>query len=120
MRECTFIDFTARTTRSTELPNADFDTGMNNGSCMPGIGITTGPTNLLGTPNQFTLLDQNELTRTPQNGQSIGGVGLNAGSTAVQPFQIIQNDQAGDGGVGEVGGATLATLAAGWTAVLPP
>jgi len=37
---CTFIDVTARATRTSEVPGASFLDGMNNGSCQCGIGIS--------------------------------------------------------------------------------
>ena len=114
----TFIDDTARATRASEVAAASFLNGMNNGSCQPGVGITSGPINLVGTPQQFTLLDQNEDARTPQLGQSIGGVALGAGEgiVASQAIDLVDNG-AGDGTVTKDGtGATLTTLAAGWVA----
>ncbi len=116
----TFIDDTARAVRVGEVPNASFVDGMNNGSCQPGVGISSGPTNLVGTPEQFTLLDQNEAPRTPQLGQSLGGVALGDGEdvAASQPIDLIDPaDDSGDGTIVVDGsGATLTTLAAGWVA----
>jgi hypothetical protein len=115
----TFIDDTARATRAGEVSGASFLNGMNNGSCQPGIGITNGPTDLVGTPEQFTLLDQNGDARTPQLGQSIGGVALGAGESVVasQAVDLVDNSATGDGTVTKDGtGATLTTLAAGWVA----
>ena len=116
----TFIDDTARATRIAEVAAASFLNGMNNGSCQPGVGISSGPTALAGTPEQFTLLDQNEDARTPQLGQSLGGVALNNGETVVasQAIDLVDAaDNSGDGTVTVDGtGATLTTLAAGWVA----
>ena len=115
----TFIDVTARATRVGEVPNASFLDGMNNSSCQPGIGISNGPTDLVGTVEQFTLLDQNAAARTPQDGQSIGGVALNDGETVVasQAIDLVDVSASGDGTVTVDGtGATLTTLAAGWVA----
>lgn len=115
----TFIDVTARATRVGEVADASFVNGMNNGSCQPGIAITNGPTDLVGTPEQFTLLDQNAAARTPQLGQSIGGVALGAGETVVanQAIDLVDVSVTGDGTVTVDGtGATLTTLAAGWVA----
>ena len=118
----TFIDVTARATRVGEVSNASFVNGMNNGSCQPGIGITNGPTDLAGTTNQFTLLDQNEDARTPQLGQSLGGVALGGGESIVanQAIDLVDAaDSSGDGTVTVDGlGAQLVTLAAGWVAKL--
>ena len=116
----TFIDVTARATRVGEVSDASFVNGMNNGSCQPGIGITNGPTDLEGTTNQFTLLDQNEDARTPQLGQSLGGVALGGGESIVanQAIDLVDAaDSSGDGtGTVDGLGAQLVTLAAGWVA----
>jgi hypothetical protein len=88
---------------------------MNNGSCQPGVGISNGPTDLVGTAQQFTLLDQNGAARTPQDGQSIGGIALGDGATTNQPLDLV--DSSADGTVVVDGtGATLTTLSAGWVA----
>lgn len=116
----TFIDVDARAVRVSEVSGASFLNGMNNSSCQPGIGISNGPTDLVGTPEQFTLLDQNAAARTPQLGQSLGGVALGAGETVVasQAIDLVDAaDNSGDGTVTVDGtGATLTTLAAGWVA----
>jgi len=114
----TFIDVTARATRSSENAGASFLNGMNNGSCQCGIGISSGPTALAGTPEQFTLKDQNGDARTPQVSQSIGGIGLNDGAITFQALDLVDMaDDSGDGTVTVAGtGATLTTLAAGWVA----
>lgn len=115
----TFIDVDARAVRVSEVSDASFVNGMNNGSNQAGIGISNGPTDLVGTPEQFTLLDQNEDARTPQLGQSLGGVALGDGETVVasQAIDLIDNDVSGNGEVTIDGsGATLTTLAAGWVA----
>jgi len=114
----TFIDVTARATRVGENAGASFVNGMNNGSCQPGIGISGGPTDLEGTDEQFTLLDQAGAARTPQQGQSIGGIALNGGAETTQAIDLVDAaDNSGDGTVTIDGtGATLTTLAAGWVA----
>lgn len=118
----TFIDVDARAVRVDEVPTASFLDGMNNSSCQPGIGISNGPTDLVGTPEQFTLLDQNAAARTPQLGQSLGGVALNNGETVVASQAIDLVDAADDSGDGTVTidglGVQLETLAAGWVAKL--
>ena len=117
---CTFVDTTARATRTGEVTGADWDTGMNMANCNPGVGINLGgQDDLTGEPNGWTLLDQAEAARTPQDGQSIGGVGLNGGVTTAsdQPFLMVTAlDADGLGGVTLGNGATLTTLAAGWVA----
>lgn len=117
---CTFLDALARTTRTTENTAADWDTGMNWANCNPGVGIAVGPTNLTGTPEKWTLLDQAGAARAPQDGQSIGGVALNAGvdTAAATGFSIVQAaDDTGSGGQTALGVATLTTLAGGWVSV---
>jgi len=114
----TFVDATARTTREAEQTIADWDGGMNMGSCLPGVGINVGgQANLTGEPNGWTLLDQDGAARTPQDSQSIGGIGLNAGAETNQPILTISAQSAdGDGTVTLGTAATLTTLAAGWVA----
>ena len=121
-----FEDTIARATRTTEVADADWDNGMNYGSCNPGIGIALGgEINLTGESNGWTLLDQGlspdytAAARTPQDGQSIGGVGLNAGVTTASttPFLMVTAlDDDGLGGLTLGLGSTLTTLAAGWVA----
>lgn len=114
---CTFIDVTARATRTGEVSGASFLNGMNNGSNLSGVGISNGPTDLVGTAQQFTLLDQNGAARTPQDGQSIGGVALNSGEGVAANQALDLVDSSADGTVVVDGtGATLTTLAAGWVA----
>jgi hypothetical protein len=116
----TFLDSTARATRTTENTGADWGNGMNWGSCHPGIGIAVGPTALTGDAAKWTLLDQNGTARTPQDGQSIGGIGLNGGSDAAASvaFSTVQpTNDTGDGDMTALGAAHLVTLAAGWVTV---
>lgn len=121
----TFVDATARTTRGSEQTVADWDGGMNMGSCSPGVGINLGDGALpaIDAPGQagygWTLLDQAGAARTPQDSQSIGGIGLNAGATTNQPILTISAQaDAGDGTVTLGNAATLTTLAAGWVAAV--
>lgn len=113
----TYFDVISIAARSAEtLPSIGFGFnaygGMTYSSCQPGIGIATDVPNLAGNPEQWTLLDQNGDARTPQKSQYIG-------YDAVTAVQIIVNGD-GDGDPTTGGGdATLATLAAGWTAVDP-
>lgn len=118
-KPATFIDDTARATRVSEVPNASFVNGMNNGSCQPAVGVSGGVPDLVGTPEQFTLLDQNGAARTPQLGQSLGGVALGDGESVApsQAVDLVDVSATGDGTVTKDGtGATLTTLAAGWVA----
>ena len=103
-------DDTAVAIRESEVPNADFDTGLNaGGSCAPGIGINAAGGAVAGTPEQFTLLDQAEAAREPQDSQTIGG--------AVIPVRIATPSATGDGTVVDVGDAHLADIAVGWVPV---
>ena len=111
----TFVDATAHATREGEVSGAAWDDGMNNGSCMPGIGIAIGPDGFTGDPAQWTLLDQAGAARDPQDGQSLGGVGLGAGDASVQPYSEFTNDTSGDGSGTEVGPVDLLALVDGWT-----
>lgn len=129
-----FQDTAARALRAPETPNADWDSGMNNGANSSGIGISGGPTNLVGEPQQFTLLDQTGSVRFPQLSQVIGGRGYVANADypssggieggATSEFIVLSSnpDQAAkdadsslDGTITVLGAANLQTLAAGWT-----
>ena len=83
MSEPTYMmDAAAQTARAAEVTGADFTNGMNlGGSCAPGIGINMNKGAVVGTPEQFTLLDQGSLfgpvapaARDPQTSQFIGGL----------------------------------------------
>ena len=105
-----YVDDAAVTTRAGELPNADFTAGMNAGASNAcGIGVNEGEGAVVGTADQFTLLDQAAAARTPQNSQTLGG--------AVTALDVGTNATTGDGTPTRTGGATLVSLAAGWTAV---
>ena len=128
-----YIDGTAKTIREGEVPDASFDNGANNaGSNACGIGINMGGGAIVGTPAQFTLEDQHEAARTPQNSQAIGGLAhtdpanwpSSGGNSGVgsQPVESGQQpsyaqklaDPALDGTVSSPVSATLNTLSAGW------
>ena len=112
----TFLDATARATRTGENTTADWDTGMNWGNCNPGIGISGDNAGLEENPGKWTLLDQNEADRDPQLGQSIGGVGLNGGAEAPADAFVIATDVGtGDGAVVASANADLLVMANGWT-----
>lgn len=102
-----YTDAAAVTTRIAEVPNADFTKGANiaaSNAC--GIGINIGGGEVVGTPAQFTLFDQNEALRTPQTSQILGedATAIKAGAPS----------SSGDGAVPISSDATLATLEAGW------
>ena len=114
-------------TREQEVPSADFNNGVNaGGSNCPGIGIGIDQGAVVGTPEQFTLLDQRGAARTPQVSQVIGGVGLttaaeypsSGGSSDLAdavPIDVASPaDNSGDGSFFVSGGAALPTLAGGW------
>jgi hypothetical protein len=104
-----YTDAAAIVDRITEVPNADFSTGANlaaSNAC--GIGINIDGGEVVGTPAQFTLLDQAEAARTPQTSQILGedATAIKAGAPS----------SSGDGAVPISSDATLATLEAGWIA----
>jgi hypothetical protein len=73
-----FSDDSARAARIAEVAEASFVNGQNlGGSNSMGIGINMSavtPFPVVGTPEQFTLLDQDEEIRVGQRSQSIGGL----------------------------------------------
>jgi hypothetical protein len=133
MTDPTFYkDATAVTARALEVPNADFLNGMNaGGACAPGLGI-----NIDGgavDPEHFSLLDQHEAIRVPQDGQQIGGLAFvdrtggddssgGVSGVGVQPILTATNqtqaakdaDSSLDGVPVITGDANLQTLSAGW------
>jgi hypothetical protein len=134
----TFRDTTAIAAREPEVPVADFDNGMNNCLCSPGIGINVGEGAVVGTPNQFTLEDQFEVARVPQVSQVLGGDGFNPAANYPSSGGIEGNgsahaefivavgtptkaakdaDPSLDGTVIVLGTANLQTLGAGWVAL---
>lgn len=123
---------TAVAARDAEKIDAagSFENGMNLGaSNAPGIGIATGggvqTTELSESLPNWTLLDQDGDARTPQVSQPIGGTGLGgtypasggAAAKGTEPVVLGEPDASGDGTAVAEGDATLADLAAGWTAV---
>lgn len=123
-----FVDDSAVTLRTPEVPLADWDGGLNvGGSNAPGIGINEGVADLAGTAAQFTLLDQDEDPRTPQVSQQIGGDGYTdpAGwpssggleGKGIDALRLGTPSVSGDGQITPSGNATLADLAVGWVAV---
>ena len=95
----------AATERNAEYPGTPFSDDNGDGSyntylgcnragaCAPGIGINSGNPAYLDpqigneNPQQFTLEDQNEAGRTPQDSQHIGGVAeaVTPGGELAQP-----------------------------------
>jgi hypothetical protein len=72
----TFRNTTAIGIRAAEVPDASFANGMNNATCMPGIGVATDNPDLAPSLPEWTLEDQFEVARIPQVGQLIGGTGV--------------------------------------------
>ena len=113
-----YVDESVKTTRESEVPDASFDNGVNNAaSNASGIGINAGGGAVVGSNAQFTLEDQYEAARTPQNSQAIGGTAqpIQVGTSPTAAEKL--SDPSVDGTVTATGEATLATLNAGWTAV---
>ena len=139
-----FVDDPAVTFRQNEETNAaaDWAGGMNVGaSNSPGIGINQGGGAVVGTPEQFTLLDQGRpvesggsqtpVAREAQIGQCIGGPGFvdrssedwpsSGGLEGALPENVIRfgaQDAAYPDGSGQItfdGNSTLSVLATGWT-----
>ena len=118
--------------RAAEVPNANFNNGCNAASsCSPGIGINMNGGAVVGSDEQFTLLDQDEDPRTPQVGQYVGGAGFvnravndwpSSGGLPGKGTAPIRDCTPGngDGVVTIVGDATLADLAVGWVSDPPP
>lgn len=124
-----FRDDLAIAAREPEVPNANFHDGANNAASNAcGIGINLDQGDVVGTPEQFTLLDQEERQRAGQRSQSIGGYPYNevanlpaSGGTegtlpAATIFGAVVSDN-GDGTVVSQGNATMIDLASGWVAV---
>jgi len=108
----TFIDTVAVAARKVQVSTADWDNGVNAAaSNAPGIGINAGGGAVVGTPDQFTLLDQNGAARTPQDSSQIGGDML--------PVVALTNSVSGDGKPSATDSVSLVSLAAGWTSTIP-
>lgn len=124
-----FRDDAAIALRSLENTLASWTTGMNNGgSNACGIGINIDGGAVVGTDEQFTLLDQFGNARAGQRSQSIGGYPYVAaadypssgGAEGTAPDGTIfaaTVSSTGDGSVVSLGNATLNDLATGWVAV---
>ena len=132
-----FTDDIARNARQLEVVPASFVNGANMaGSNAVGLGINMDGGAVVGTPEQYTLLDQNELPREAQRSQFIGGSPYVApgtypssgGNPGTEPDAVIYTGTNQTNAVKEVtpgldgvpikvGNATLADLATGWVAV---
>ena len=148
MSEPTFLqDDAAVTARALEVVGASFDNGMNLGaSCAPGIGINMLKGAVVGTPEQFTLLDQGNLAngftptaRDPQTSQCIGGLpyvnratvpwpgsggvegvlpeaSIRYGDNDSPSYAAIAADGELSGTITPIANCDLLSLAAGWVA----
>ena len=123
LQPTSFIDTVAVSARGGEVPAASFGDGMNlGGSNAPGIGINMLAGAVVGTPEQFTLLDQFSNARVGQISQHIGGPGISdpgtsSGQEGTLPDAVIRtgtNSAAGDGAITPTGNANLNSLALGW------
>lgn len=141
MSEPTFLqDDAAVTARALEVVGASFDNGCNlAGSCAPGIGINMLKGAVVGTPEQFTLLDQNGDARDPQTSQAIGGLpyvdrtavdwpgsggvagtlpdaSIRYGDNEAPTYAEIAADGSLSGTITPIANCDLLSLAAGWVA----
>jgi hypothetical protein len=115
-----FYDDSVIAVREPEVPDADWVGGVNvGGSSACGIGLNLGVADLAGTPEQFTLLDQDGDVRAPQVSQAIGGEALGAGISGkgIDALRFGDPSVEGDGIVVGTGNSTLNTLATGWESV---
>jgi hypothetical protein len=117
------------------IPDLSWTNGMNNGSCAPGVGVGYDNPNLVGTDEQFTLLDQGyggtggqtPVIRVPQLSQSIGGSGLGDGveGNGTEFIVAVSNPTNAAkeanpdlrGAITVNGTGNLQTLAVGWVAL---
>jgi len=133
-----FIDDAAVAARTPEVPAASFANGMNlGGSNAPGVGINMNEGAVVGTPEQFTLLDQRPAARNHAISQHIGGYPFNAaanypssgGVEGIAPEAAIrfgttpteaakEADPALDGTLTPIGNYALTDLATGWVAAI--
>lgn len=122
------VDDSVVTTRSLEVPDADFSNGMNvGGSCAPGIGINMLQGAVVGEPQQFTLLDQKGDARAPQTSQFIGGEpycdpanwpssGGQSGFLPEDSLRYGDPSDSGDGSITPTANCALNDIAVGWVA----
>jgi len=126
-------DATDSTSRAGEVPNASWTDGCNYAaSNAPGIGINMNEGAVVGTPAQFTLLDQDGAARTPQVSALIGNTGFvnrssvdwpsSGGSEGkgTVPLRDATVDASGDGSLSPNGTCQLGTLAEGWVNIPTP
>lgn len=122
-----FVDDVAKTAREAEVVAASFSDGGNHaGSNACGLGINQGGGPVVGTPPQFTLLDQHGNAREAQISQSIGGhpyvaaasYPSSGGEEGTAPDAVVRfgtTTTNGDGVVTSVGNSTLSDISVGWT-----
>jgi hypothetical protein len=129
----TFRNTTAIGLRAAEYAGTPFLSGMNNGSCQPGIGIALASGEDM--TDSWSLLDQDGDIRVPQHSAVIGNVGYtdpadypSSGGTegngkaqaqyvigVINPtLAAVEADPNVGGTITVDGTANLQTLAAGW------
>jgi hypothetical protein len=116
------------------IPAVAWTNGVNNASCFSGLGVGYDTPDLVGTEEQFTLLDQGfridgdqtPVVRVPQVSQVIGGSGLGDGveGKGTEFLAAVSNpdnnvDGTPDNNLGPTtnGTGNLQTLAVGWVAL---
>ena len=138
-----FTDDIARVARQSEVPEAAFLNGLNLGGLNSGgIGINVEGGAIVGSPEQFTLLDQRGISRVAQISQAIGGFPSvprtgdqeftwdksqplyslsgaisSGGQSGTLPNAVIFTgvpDDSGDGSATKTGQVSLVTLEEGW------
>ena len=106
-----FQDQTTKAAREGEVPNANFDDGLNRGgSNAPGIGIGTQAGQVA--PPSWSLLDQNLDARVPQVSQHIGGNATIEGVSGKGTVPINVADQSSAPDYDDT--VSLTSLATGW------
>ena len=108
-----FVDDDQVSARAVEVPNAAWDDGCNiAGSNAPGLGINYLGGAVVGTAQQFTLLDQTDTVRDPQKSAQVGYEDGNA-------IRAFTNDASGDGSGTFIESCSLEDIAVGWVAFTP-
>lgn len=121
-----FVDDATVASRTAEVPDAEWNSGMLGGGGGCGIGIGPQPGLEESLPN-WTLLDQHGNARNGQIGQNIGGSGYtdvadwptSGGQEGTEPDSTIRvqdnETQTGDGALSfPAPNAILTDLAVGW------
>lgn len=88
------VNATSLAARIAEVPAADFTGGVNRAQCNEGLGICTDVYN--PKLSDWTLEDQAEAARAPQESQHIGGDGLGDGDATTMPITLIDGADIND------------------------